>query len=286
MSGLGWQLRAFGSGEHAHDEWIPQGPAIGWFEEHNLYLEPDAAYRTAAKFADEQGQALPLTQRSLFKAMESKGLIRSKNPGRFTLKIKLHDGSTKSVLHLYRVSPQQSGNSGNSGNQSQQGYDSQDENTVPTYEKAENRVGTLGTEINAGSHSAPSVPTLVPTQKPEWEPNQARNYRDDKDISGPVPEVPEVPTFPHPLPPQSFSGDEFPAVASGHHTPPTLTPPQFTVMTAIRTAGLLGAARPQIAEKCPRLGGAMVKMVLGELVTAGLVAEADGRYAVKMGAQP
>jgi len=83
------------------------------------------------------------------------------------------------------------------------------------------------------------------------------------------------------LPPDSLR------FASGNPpTPPSLTPPQFTVMTAIRTAGLLGAARPQIAEKCPRLGGAMVKMVLGELVTAGLVAEADGRYAVKMGAQP
>ena len=60
-------------------------------------------------------------------------------------------------------------------------------------------------------------------------------------------------------------------------TPP-LTPPQFTVMAAIKAAGLYGETRDRIAKAAPKLGGAMVKVVLAELIAAGRVAERDGRY--------
>ena len=102
MNSLGWILKPSGVGEYAHSSWHPQGPGIGWFEESNLYLNPEAAYRTAAQFANAQGQALPLSQQATLKALQNKNLILSNNPKRRTLKIKLSDGSTKDLLHISR----------------------------------------------------------------------------------------------------------------------------------------------------------------------------------------
>ena len=70
---------------------------------------------------------------------------------------------------------------------------------------------------------------------------------------------------------------------SSHQQP--LTPPQFTVMAAIKAAGLYGETRERIAAACPRMGGGLVKSILAELVAAERVSEQDGRYVVAGGGQ-
>lgn len=102
MNCLGWVLKPLGTGEYARSSWHPQGPGIGWFQENDLYLNTEAAYRTAAQFANAQGQALPLSQAATLKALQNKNFILSSNPKRRTLKIKLPDGSTKDLLHISR----------------------------------------------------------------------------------------------------------------------------------------------------------------------------------------
>ena len=64
-----------------------------------------------------------------------------------------------------------------------------------------------------------------------------------------------------------------------------LTPPQFTVMAAIKAAGLYGETLKGIAAACPRMGGGLVKSILAELIADGRVIEKDGRYAVAGGGQ-
>ena len=210
MSGLGWQLRGYGAGEREHENWDPQGPAIGWFEEQNLYLEPEAAYRTAARFAVEQGQALPLTQRSLFKAMESKGLIRSKQPGRTTTVIKHPDKTTSRVLHISRLYGENSGNFGNSGNQSQQGHDSQDKKTVTDSEKAESLSVTSVTNGDPVTDNPPWLPVGLPEKNPIGNQKSPINPLPDIEKNTAVTEVTEVTDFPHTYPPQSFFGNPHP----------------------------------------------------------------------------
>src|SRR5262249_23214025 len=54
----GWRLRTIGTGDHAHDEWQPQGRRVGWLEGEHLYLDPEAAHAEAQKFAAEKGESL------------------------------------------------------------------------------------------------------------------------------------------------------------------------------------------------------------------------------------
>ncbi len=221
MKAVGWQLRQFGSGEHAHDEWIPQGPCIGWFDESGLYLDPDAAYRSTARYASDQGQALPLTPRALFKALDNKGHLRTKNPGRTTVKQRFGDGTTKNVLHLHPIPMRNCGNNGNSGNNDTKAADSYEENVFPQTGTASGTTGTTGTgtgtdpvggdaENDACSRFVPAVPAMFPQAFCEREQKNARNSMIDNDISQPVPDVPDVPANAH-IPPNKFDGVNIPS---------------------------------------------------------------------------
>ena len=68
------------------DEWKPQGDCIGWLSGEELWLQPDAAYRTAQKYARDQGENLPISQRQLWKRMNHKKLLLAPDAGHTTAK--------------------------------------------------------------------------------------------------------------------------------------------------------------------------------------------------------
>jgi hypothetical protein len=71
----GWRLQMSGAGEHARDEWQCQGKRIGWVDHDDVYLDPDAAFAEAQKLAGEQGEALPISPRTMHKRLHERGLL-------------------------------------------------------------------------------------------------------------------------------------------------------------------------------------------------------------------
>ena len=102
MTAKGWQLRTFGNEFNARQDWYECGPRIGRFEHDNLYLDPEAAYATVQEFAHHQGQPIQVSQRTLYKALNQKGFILSKDPDgkRLTIKKLLPDGKRPRFLHI------------------------------------------------------------------------------------------------------------------------------------------------------------------------------------------
>ncbi len=55
--------------------WQPQGRAIGWVDESNVYLDPQAAYAELDRLAGETGEPLP-SPRTLWKRLAERGVVR------------------------------------------------------------------------------------------------------------------------------------------------------------------------------------------------------------------
>jgi hypothetical protein len=84
------------------DEWRPQGKRIGWVAaDGSLLLEPGVALAVAQRTARDQGIALPVNQRTMWKRMAEKGLLASRDVarGRNTTRTTI-DGNRKTVVHL------------------------------------------------------------------------------------------------------------------------------------------------------------------------------------------
>lgn len=84
------------------DEWRPRGKRIGWVAgDGSLLLEPGVAFAVAQRTARDQGIALPLNQRTMWKRMTEKGLLASRDVarGRNTTRTTI-DGNRKTVIHL------------------------------------------------------------------------------------------------------------------------------------------------------------------------------------------
>lgn len=97
----GWQRRAFGTGEHWHEEWQPQGKCLGWIEDSDLFLQPDEAYAAVQRLAHAQGGSISVSQQTLWKRLSEKGFLASREEkrGRNTIRRTLA-GMRRDVLHL------------------------------------------------------------------------------------------------------------------------------------------------------------------------------------------
>lgn len=73
----GWRAVTIGSGENEREEWRPQGDRIGWTDNDNLFLEPEASYRLAQVMGRDSGEALVLTSRVLHKRLWERKMISS-----------------------------------------------------------------------------------------------------------------------------------------------------------------------------------------------------------------
>ncbi len=96
----GWRLRVIGAGDHAREEWQPQGDRIGWIDGGDLYLQPDAAFRAAQVMAGSE--PITVTSKTLRKRLAERGLLASTDAqrGRLTVRITAEQ-QRRSVLHLY-----------------------------------------------------------------------------------------------------------------------------------------------------------------------------------------
>jgi hypothetical protein len=100
----GWRKATVGSRDLEREEWRPQGERIGWLEDEDLYLEPDATLAAVHKQGRDSGEPLAVTGRTLRKRLHECGLLLStgkEREGRETLTVRhTLKGSRKSVLHM------------------------------------------------------------------------------------------------------------------------------------------------------------------------------------------
>jgi hypothetical protein len=90
-----------GSGDFEREEWRPQGDRIGWIEDEDLYLEPDAAFAAAQRQGQFSGDSLSVTERTLRKRLHERGLLLSVEDSRPTLAVRRTLGGRRQrVLHL------------------------------------------------------------------------------------------------------------------------------------------------------------------------------------------
>jgi hypothetical protein len=84
------------------DEWSPRGKRIGWVAgDGSLLLEPGSAFAMAQRTARDQGVALPVNPRTMWKRLHEKGLLASRDVarGRNTTRATI-DGNRRTVIHL------------------------------------------------------------------------------------------------------------------------------------------------------------------------------------------
>ena len=83
------------------EEWRPQGDRIGYIEDDNLYLVPQAAYRAAQNVGGE-GSGLAITALTLNKRLSERGYLRSTDRNRDTLTVRrVLESARREVLHLH-----------------------------------------------------------------------------------------------------------------------------------------------------------------------------------------
>lgn len=97
----GWREKTVGTGDYARVEWQSQGDRVGWLDGDNLLLEPDAAFAMVQRLGRDQGTSLALSQTTLWKRMDEKGLLASKEPSQNRNKVRwLIGGDRKRVIHI------------------------------------------------------------------------------------------------------------------------------------------------------------------------------------------
>jgi hypothetical protein len=93
----GWRSVTIGN----NSGWQPQGKQIGWLDGDDLLLSPDAAFAEAQRFAEEQGEHLSIAARTLWKRMNERGMLKSREESRERLTVRRTlEGSRKEVLHV------------------------------------------------------------------------------------------------------------------------------------------------------------------------------------------
>jgi hypothetical protein len=120
----GWRPRQIGMGEHATIELQPQGRRIGWIDDGNVYLEPDASYAEAQRLAQEEGDSLPVTSYTLRRRLNEKKLLDSTETARGKLTIRrTFQGARFEVLHIAWPGITATATAGSSGPASTTGAD-------------------------------------------------------------------------------------------------------------------------------------------------------------------
>jgi hypothetical protein len=101
-SAWGWRCVTIGTGYSEREEWQAQGRRVGWLEGPDLYLLPNAAFAEAQALAAQQGEALPVSARTLWRRLRERGLLASWDEvrQRYTVRRRLQGHDRREVLHL------------------------------------------------------------------------------------------------------------------------------------------------------------------------------------------
>ena len=97
----------YGVGENERSVWHSKGDCIGWIDypdEHeapDIYLEPNAIFACAQRIGRDQGISLPINKKTLWKRMQQKGLLASRDENRRRNTIRKNiNGMRKNVIHI------------------------------------------------------------------------------------------------------------------------------------------------------------------------------------------
>ena len=78
-----------------------QGLRIGWLDGDDVYLEPEAAFATAQRFAQDTGEAITVSSKTLHKRLHEKRMLAAIDENRGTLTPRhTLEGKRRAVLHL------------------------------------------------------------------------------------------------------------------------------------------------------------------------------------------
>jgi hypothetical protein len=96
----GWRQFEVQTSTGTRTEWRGQGDRIGWIDGDNVYLQPDASYKSAQLMA-AAGEGLAITSQTLWKRLKEEGLLASVDTASQTNKVRktISDRSER-VLHL------------------------------------------------------------------------------------------------------------------------------------------------------------------------------------------
>jgi hypothetical protein len=79
----GWREHTTGSGEFLRNNWHPYGDRIGWVDDkENLFLDPHSSFAAVQKMAKDQGTSISISPQTLWKRLDEKGLLLSKDATR------------------------------------------------------------------------------------------------------------------------------------------------------------------------------------------------------------
>jgi Primase C terminal 2 (PriCT-2)/Domain of unknown function (DUF927) len=106
----GWRQVLVGSGRQERAEWRAQGKRVGWVRtddrdkalgSESIYLEPSASFAEVQELAREQGETLPISERTLRQRLQEKGLLASTDRVRQVLTVRRFlEGRRREVLHV------------------------------------------------------------------------------------------------------------------------------------------------------------------------------------------
>lgn len=121
--GDGWGWKSFEvkteySSELRH---IAQGARVGWVDGPNLYLEPSATYAELQRFARDQGDSVPVTERTLWKRLAERGVVAATEDGHMTIKRTFSGAGRVRVLHILTSTLSKIGAAGAGGADTVQG---------------------------------------------------------------------------------------------------------------------------------------------------------------------
>ncbi len=109
----GWRRRS--GGLPGLSDWEPLGRCIGWLNEDELYLEPEASFRAAEAIARDTGSSLGIGSKTLHRRLHDRGLLASSDSERRATTKRVIAGQRRRVLHLSASYLGESGQSGQSG---------------------------------------------------------------------------------------------------------------------------------------------------------------------------
>lgn len=97
----GWRSSASGTGHWERMDWKPQGPKVGWINDGDIYLDPDASFSVVQKLADSHHRPIPLSPATLWRRVKDyvPPILASCDHERTTTK-RTFGGVRKTVVHI------------------------------------------------------------------------------------------------------------------------------------------------------------------------------------------
>ena len=130
-----------------------KGARIGWVDASGLYLEPSTTYAELQRFAKDQSDSVPVTERTLWKRLNERGVILSREEPHMTVKRSFAGAGCVRVLHIATSTLSKTGASG-----AEPMPDSV--NPRPSSETQETELGQVGQHEPSQRQHPDSVPII------------------------------------------------------------------------------------------------------------------------------